>query len=115
MIKYYLPHITFFTVFFVASLPVLYYIRRKNPDPRFRPNFGEMSMITLFALFICAGMGFGLGTLFKPENDGSAFKKKPDAGAGWSASTPDSDSNDRRSSRKKDKDKDAPRRLSDPN
>ena len=77
MLKYYLPHLTFFIVFLVAAVPVLYYIQRKNPHPRFRPHIGEMSLITLFAVFICGGMAFGLGSLFKPENDGKGMSKKP--------------------------------------
>jgi hypothetical protein len=85
MLKHYLPHLIFFGVFFAAAVPVLYYIRRKNPNPRFRPGFGEMSVMTLIAAFICGGMAFGLGSLFRSENDGASLKKKPDAGAGWSA------------------------------
>lgn len=77
MLKFYLPHLTFFIAFFLAAVPVLYYIQRKNPNPRFRPNFGEMSLITLLAVFICGGMAFGLGSLFKPENDGKSLTKKP--------------------------------------
>lgn len=117
MIKHYLPHLTFFLVFFAAAVPILYYIRRKNPNPRFRPGFGEMAVMTLIAVFICGGMAFGLGSLFRPENDGTSLKKKPDNGAGWSAG--DSAINDgggRRKSKGKDKDGDdgeeSPRRRS---
>ncbi len=95
MLRHYLPHLTFFTVFFLAAVPVLYYIQRKNPNPRFRPHFGEMSLFTLIAACICGAMAIGLGSLFKPENDGRAMTKKPsfespssgggqDAGAGRS-------------------------------
>ena len=79
MLKLYLPHLTFFIVFLTAAVPVLYYIQRKNPHPRFRPHLGEMSLMTLFAVFICGGMAFGLGSLFKPENDGKSLSKKPGA------------------------------------
>lgn len=77
MLKHYLPHITFFIAFFIAALPILYYIQRKNPNPRFRPNLGEMTLMTVIAVFICGGMAFGLGSLFKPENDGRGSAKKP--------------------------------------
>ena len=77
MFKYYLPHLIFFTAFFAAAVPILYYIQRKNPHPRFRPNFGEMTLFTLIAAFICGGMAYGLGSLFKPENDGRGSDKKP--------------------------------------
>lgn len=111
MFKYYLPYITFFVIFFAAALPILYYIQRKHPDPRFRPNFGEMSLITIIAIFICGGMAVGLGGLFKPENDGSALKGKPTEGAGWSAIQVDPDSKSK--SRKKEKSSDGPRRLNE--
>lgn len=81
-LKHYYPHITFFIVFMVAAVPMLYYYQRKNPHPRFRPGFGEMSMVSIFAVIICAGMSAGLGTLFRPENDGSMMNKKMDQGAG---------------------------------
>ena len=122
MLKHYLPHITFFVAFFGAAIPVLYYIRRKNPDPRFRPNLGEMSLITLIAVCICGGMAFGLGSLFKPENDGTSLSKKPDAGAGWSAGSGEgggSESGGRRPQKDRNSDSDdgeAPRRrLNDRN
>ncbi|MES2708737.1 MAG: hypothetical protein V4726_19230 [Verrucomicrobiota bacterium] len=101
--KYYYPHITFFIVFLVAAVPILYYYQRKNPHPRFRPSFGEMTMVSIFALVICGGLSFGLGSLFKPENDGTAMKKKADEGAGWSAGSQSSmekeGSRDRRKSK----------------
>jgi hypothetical protein len=120
MFKYYLPHLTFFIAFFAAAVPILYYIQRKNPNPRFRPGFGEMSLISLIALFICGGMAIGLGSLFKPENDGSSMKKKPNEGAGWSAtSADDSDGGPRKKSKDRDKDADGDepprRRLNDRN
>lgn len=76
--KFYYPHITFFIVFMVAAVPVLYYYQRKNPHPRFRPGFGEMTMVTVMAVMLCGGMAFGLGSLFRPENDGTALKKAPE-------------------------------------
>lgn len=122
MLKQYLPHLTFFLVFFTAAVPILYYIQRKNPNPRFRPGFGEMSVITLIAAFICGGMAFGLGSLFRPENDGSSLKKKPDAGAIWSSGGSEAgpDGSGRQKAKRRDKDDDdggeAPRRrLNDRN
>lgn len=76
--NYYYPHITFFIVFMVAAVPVLYYYQRKNPHPRFRPGFGEMTMVTVMAAMLCGGLSFGLGSLFRPENDGTSLKKAPD-------------------------------------
>ena len=121
MLTYYLPHLIFFSVFAAAAIPVIFYIWRKNPDPRFRPNAGEMSLIILFAAFLCGGMAVGLGGLFKPENDGSGMKKKPNEGAGWSAG--DYSGEDSGGSKKKSKSQDkdsadgdsAPRRQNDRN
>lgn len=84
MNSHYAPHIIFTLVFFAAFVPVLYYYQRKNPDPRFRPHFGEMSMVTLFVICLCGGLGYGIGSLINPENDGRAMNKKPNEGAGWS-------------------------------
>lgn len=114
MLKYYLPQIIFFAVFAAAAIPIIYYIWKKNPDPRFRPHAGEMSLIIVFAAFICGGMAFGLGSLFKPENDGTGMKKKPNEGAGWSAGdygAEDSGGSKKKSKSKEgDSDGEAPRR-----
>ena len=119
MLKHYLPQIIFFAVFAAAALPIIYYIWRKNPDPRFRPSAGEMSLIIVFATFICGGMAIGLGSLFKPENDGTSMKKKPTEGAGWSSGDFSSDpggSKKKSKSKNEDSDGESPRRsLNDRN
>lgn len=116
MLKYYLPQIIFFAVFAAAAIPIIYYIWKKNPDPRFRPHAGEMSLIIIFAAFICGGMALGLGSLFKPENDGSSLNKKPTEGAGWSAGdfSPGAPGGAKQKSKSKneDSDGDAPRSRS---
>ena len=66
------PQCIFFLVFMAACVPVLYYYQRRNPNPRFRPTFGEMSMVTLFAMCLCGGLSFGLGSVFNEHQD---FKK----------------------------------------
>ena len=117
MVKHYLPHIIFFVVFFGAAIPVLYYIQRKNPNPRFRPGFGEMSVITLIAVCVCGGMAFGLGSLFKPENDGTALNKKPDLGSPWGGGGGEEESGGKERKKSKDRTSDSDgeprRRLSD--
>lgn len=75
--------IVFSVAFMLAAVPVLYYYYRRNPNPRFRPTFGEMSMVSLFALVLCVGAGFGLGGIFKPENDGKSLTAAPDEDAGY--------------------------------
>lgn len=111
MLKHYLPHLTFFIAFFAAAVPVLFYIQRKNPNPRFRPNFGEMSLVTLFAVFICGGMAFGLGSLFKPENDGRSMSKKPGLDLPSASGGPAETGGKSRAKERKSNGDDAPRRT----
>ena len=116
MFKFYLPQLIFFTVFFVSAIPILYYIQRKNPDPRFRPNFGEMSLFTVMAALLCGAMALGLGSLFKPENDGRGATKKPGFDIP-SAASGDQEEEGGRKSKNKSKSSGggdgAPRRLND--
>jgi hypothetical protein len=79
-IGYYLENYTaqtiFFLVFAVAFTPVLYYYRRRNPNPRFRPGWGEMTLMTVFALALSIGMAVGLGGLFNKGHEISKLKEK---------------------------------------
>lgn len=120
MLHEYRAQLIFFGVFFAAAIPILYYIYRKNPHPRFRPSFGEMSVMTLIAAFICGGMAFGLGSLFKAENDGTSMNKKPDTGqsapaAGGSTPGERKSKPKERKSDSDDGDEPPPRRLNDRN
>lgn len=117
MLADYFAHIVFFIAFFTAAIPVLFYIQRRNPHPHFRPGFGEMALLTLFAVAICGGMAIGLGTLFKPENDGRSLSRKPDidipgAAGDSSRSKSGKESGGRDKGRGGDE---APRRLNDKN
>ena len=87
MVKYYLPHIVFFSVFLAALLPVLYYYQRRNPHPRFRPGMGEMTLIVVFALSIGGAACFMLGNVFRGDQNLRQFMGRPDEGAGWSSGT----------------------------
>jgi hypothetical protein len=87
MVKYYLPHIVFFSVFLAALVPVLYYYRRRNPNPRFRPGLGEMTLITVMALCIGGAACYGLGNVFRGDQNLRQFPEAPDEGAGWSSGT----------------------------
>ncbi|MBP7948833.1 MAG: hypothetical protein KA004_04195 [Verrucomicrobiales bacterium] len=73
----YTPQIIFFLVFMAAAVPILIYYRRRNPNPRFRPSLGEMTMVSLFAVVICGVMGVGLGTIFNKEQDLRRLGDKP--------------------------------------
>lgn len=72
------PQTVFFAIFMAACIPVLYYYQRKNPNPRFRPSLGEMTMVSLFAIAGCAVISFGLGTLFDEDQDFKKLTQKPD-------------------------------------
>lgn len=82
--KYYLPHLVFFGVFIFALVPVLYYYHRRNPNPRFRPGVGEMTMISVVALFVGGAACFFLGNVFRGDQ---RSPEKFDHGAGWSKGT----------------------------
>ena len=82
MLKYYLPHIIFFAVFCAALLPVLFYYRRRNPNPRFRPGLGEMAMVSLIALTIGGGFSYMMGNFFAGDPTLRDLEKKPDHGVG---------------------------------
>lgn len=84
-IKYFLPHIIFFSVFIVVLIPTLYYYRRRNPNHHFRPSLGEMTMITVFALMLGGTACWFLGNLFR--GDQKLDNTIPDQGAGWSSGT----------------------------
>lgn len=71
------PQCIFFLVFMAACVPVLYYYRRRNPNPRFRPTAGEMTLMSVFCAFICAGLSFGLGSVFNEHQDFRRLADKP--------------------------------------
>jgi hypothetical protein len=90
MLKYYLPHLVFFAVFLAALIPVLYYYRKRNPNPRFRPNAGEMTMISVLALAVGGAACYFLGDVFRSDRDFmKEFKAKPNAGSGTSQDAPE--------------------------
>lgn len=80
-----LPHIIFFGGYVLVLIPMLYYYRRRNPNPRFRPSMGEMTMITVIAVMIGATASWFLGNVFRGEQ--RLDNTVPDQGAGWSSGT----------------------------
>ncbi len=71
------PQCVFFLVFMAACVPVLYYYRRRNPNPRFRPTAGEMTLMTLFCAFLSGGLAVGLGGVFNEHQDFRKLAEKP--------------------------------------
>jgi hypothetical protein len=76
-LKAYKAQAVFFTIFLLATIPMLYYYRRRNPNPRFRPSAGEMLMVTIFALFLNGAVAFGLGSLFSEDQDFRKLAERP--------------------------------------
>lgn len=91
--------IAFFIVSLCVAVPFLRYYATKNPDPRFRPRFGEMLMMSIFALMFCGGgsvfmakiMGVNLN-MEKMEEQMKASPSGGGSGAGDSESSDDSSS-----------------------
>ena len=80
-LKAFYPHLIFFGVFIAALAPVLYYYQRRSPNPRFRPGFGEMTLVSVVALFLGGIACFLLGNVFRGEQKSP---EKFNHGAGWS-------------------------------
>ena len=60
--------VIFFVISLLVVVPMLIYYYRRHPNPRFRPHFGEMVMVSLFALLLCTTGSFMLGGLMQdPE------------------------------------------------
>ena len=75
--------IAFFIVSICAVVPVLYYYQRKNPDPRFRPRFGEMLLMGILAFGFCTGGAIFMGSIMGVEWDPEKMKQqltKPKSG-----------------------------------
>ena len=83
-LKYYMPHLIFFGVFLAALVPVLYYYRRRNPNPHFRPRAGEITLIAVMALVVGGGACFMLGNVFRGDQNFKQYIDAPNEGAGWS-------------------------------
>ncbi len=91
LLKFYMPHLIFFGVFVAALIPVLYYYRRRNPNPHFRPRAGEITLISVLALTMGGGLCFMLGNFFRGDQNLKQYLHSPNEGAGWSdgASAPE--------------------------
>jgi len=84
-IQYFIPHMILFGVFLAVLIPILYYYRRRNPNPRFRPTAGEMTLVAVILLMIGGTACWFLGNMF--SNEPNPNMAVPDHGAGWSSGT----------------------------
>ena len=84
----------FLIIFFVlitVCVPILIYYARKNPDPRFRPRFGELILVGLFMVAGSGGLAYVMQGIFVVDD----LKLRPDANrAGTPMATPSDDSFD---------------------
>ena len=61
--------LTFFVISLFVIVPFLYYYRNKNPNPRFRPKFGEMVLVTLLSLGLAGGASMFIAGLMGLDPD----------------------------------------------
>jgi hypothetical protein len=62
-------HGLFLAFTLLAAVPVLNYYYKRNPIPRFRPSFGEMTLVSLIALIICLAISWPMANLMEsPES-----------------------------------------------
>ncbi len=95
------PQCIFFLLFMAACVPMLYYYSRKNPNPRFRPTMGEMTMVTLFCMFASGGLAVGLGSVFNDRQDLKKLTQKPGKLDGMSTDS-SIEATDEKTTKKKD-------------
>ena len=67
--------LTFFVISLFVIVPFLYYYRNRNPNPRFRPRFGEMVLVAILAIGVAGGTSLGIAMLMgiDPERLSSEF------------------------------------------
>jgi hypothetical protein len=93
-VKQYLPHIILFGVFLAALIPVLYYYRRRHPNPRFRPGAGEMALLVVLALAVGGPACYFLGNVFRGGVNTKDLTRKPDEGTELYKTTYQKDNDD---------------------
>lgn len=97
--RFFLPHIVLFSVYLVVLTVVLYYYRRRNPDPRFRPRAGEVAVIAIAGVLLGGLACYGLGNVFRGDVDFKKWEGSVDYGKGWSEGDSDAPAEDSRYSK----------------
>jgi len=100
-VKHYLPHFILLGVFLAALIPVLYYYQRRNPNPRFRPGVGEMTLLFVLAMAVGGPGIYFVGNLFRKDVNTKQFTGKPDEGADFFKTTYQKDDDEDEKERKR--------------
>jgi hypothetical protein len=83
--------IAFLVIGLCVIIPFLYYYRNKNPNPRFRPRFGEMVLVAILAFGLTGGGAIFMASLMGVETDPQDLFKKIEQGASRSGGSPSAD------------------------
>lgn len=95
----------FFIIALVCSVPVIYWYYRRIPHPRFRPRFGEMAMVTLFAVLLSLGGSMLIGGLMDDPEQLKAeggFSTMPGLATGSDTGQTEEEGDREKSSRKQE-------------
>jgi amino acid transporter len=84
-VQFYLPHLILFGVCLTVLTVFLYWYRRRNPNPRFRPSAGEIAVIAIIGILAGAFASYGLGNIFRGDVSFKQLEGTIDHGTGWSA------------------------------
>jgi hypothetical protein len=72
-------HYIFLTFTLLASAAALYFYYVRTPNPRFRPRFGEMVLLTLLAIGASCGISFPVASLCDdPELEMGTISENPE-------------------------------------
>jgi hypothetical protein len=62
-------HIIFLSIAVCAAVPIIIYYYRRQPNPRFRPTMGEMTLVSLVIGMVFGGGAWGLASLMENPED----------------------------------------------
>ena len=83
--------IAFLIISVCVVVPFLYYYWRRNPNPRFRPKFGEMVLVALLAFGFTGGGSLFMAQLMGLDVDPKELFKKIEQGGGRRGGPPTDD------------------------
>ena len=90
--------LAFFLVSICVVIPFLWYYRNRNPNPRFRPKFGEMVLVALLAFGTMGGASMMMANIIGLDLDFSKLKSGMKEGIMTGGESAGDDSDDDESS-----------------